>query len=148
MFVCVCVCVRVRVFLGQFESDWDTLWHKVAYRPRMGSKTIILNKGIFAELLPFFLPQESRSRKHSSPLLTSLILTKLARLHRSGASWRRTTQESCYSVLRSYSHRMRKNFKSADVFKKIKLVYFFNMQTRRREATVTQRSRGVAASLS
>ena len=32
------VCLFVRVFLGHSESDWDTLWHKVAFRPRMSSK--------------------------------------------------------------------------------------------------------------
>ena len=49
------VCLFAHVFLGHLESDWDTLWYKVAFRPRMGSKTIIFQKKIFfAELLPFF----------------------------------------------------------------------------------------------
>ena len=30
--VCVCVCVFVyTLFLGYFETDWDTLWHKVSF---------------------------------------------------------------------------------------------------------------------
>ena len=37
--VCVCVCLSVHVFLGRLEANWDTLWHKVAFRPRMGSKS-------------------------------------------------------------------------------------------------------------
>ena len=49
---CWCVCLSV---LGHLESDWDTLWHKVAFRPRMGSKRILLQKKFFfVELLPFF----------------------------------------------------------------------------------------------
>ena len=55
MCVCVFVCVCFRVFLGHLESDWDTLWHNVAFRPQMGSKTIIFQKKLFfKELLPFF----------------------------------------------------------------------------------------------
>ena len=34
------MCVFVRLFLGHFETDWETLWHTVAYRPRMSSKTM------------------------------------------------------------------------------------------------------------
>ena len=49
------VCVFVRLFLGHFVTDWETLWHTVAYRPRMSSKTIKFQKRLFfAELLPFF----------------------------------------------------------------------------------------------
>jgi len=40
MSVCLSVCLCIRVFLGHLESDWDTLWHKRAFRPRNGSKTI------------------------------------------------------------------------------------------------------------
>ena len=55
MSVCVCVCLFVRVFLAHLKSDWDTLWHKVSFRPRMSSKTIKFQKKLFsAELLPFF----------------------------------------------------------------------------------------------
>ena len=49
------VCLFVRIFLGHLESDWDTLWQKVGFRPRKGSKTIKFQKKLFsAELLPFF----------------------------------------------------------------------------------------------
>ena len=49
------VCMSVRVFLGHLESDWDTLWHKCAFRHRNGSKTIKFQKKLFfGELLPFF----------------------------------------------------------------------------------------------
>ena len=54
MSVCVCVCVFVRIFLSHLESDWETLWHKGALRPRMSSKTKFQKKLFFAELLPFF----------------------------------------------------------------------------------------------
>ena len=37
--VCMCVCVCFRVFLGHFETRLDTLWHKVAFCSRKGSKT-------------------------------------------------------------------------------------------------------------
>ena len=49
------VCLSVRVFLGHLESDSDTLWQKVCFRPRKGPKTIKFQKKLFfAELLPFF----------------------------------------------------------------------------------------------
>ena len=49
MCVCVSVCVSVRVFLGHLESDWDTLWHKVSFRPRMSSKTKKIKKSYFPQ---------------------------------------------------------------------------------------------------
>ena len=45
------VCLFVRVFVGYLESDWDTIWHKVAFRPRMGSKTIIFFLKIMFKIL-------------------------------------------------------------------------------------------------
>ena len=55
MFVCLFVCLSVHVFLGHFETDWETLWHEVSIRPRKETKTIKFQKKlIFAELLPFF----------------------------------------------------------------------------------------------
>ena len=55
MFLCLSVCLFVHIFLGHFETDSDTLWHKVSFRPRMSSKTIkFQKKKFFAELLPFF----------------------------------------------------------------------------------------------
>ena len=54
VYLSVCVCVFERLFLGHFETDWETLWHAVAYRPRMSYKTIkFLKKLFFVELLPF-----------------------------------------------------------------------------------------------
>ena len=51
----VCVFVFVRVILGHLEPDWDNLWNKVAFRPRMGCKAMKFKKKIFfGELLPFF----------------------------------------------------------------------------------------------
>ena len=53
--ICVFVCLFLTAFIGHLESDWDTLWHKAAIRPRMSSKTIQFQKMLlFAELLPFF----------------------------------------------------------------------------------------------
>ena len=53
--VCLSVCVFLRVFLCHLKSDWETFWHKAAFRPRMSSKTIKFQKQLFfAELLPFF----------------------------------------------------------------------------------------------
>ena len=53
MKMCVCVCVRV--FLGHFESDWETVWQEVALCFRKCSKIIKFQKKLFfAELLPFF----------------------------------------------------------------------------------------------
>ena len=41
------MCLFVRDFLGYSETDWDTLWHKVAFWPWEGSKTIIFFKNAF-----------------------------------------------------------------------------------------------------
>ena len=53
MYVCVCVClfvcVFIRVFLGHLGSDLDTLWYKVGFRARKGSKTIKLKKIYFPQ---------------------------------------------------------------------------------------------------
>ena len=43
----MCVCLSVCVFLGHLESDGDTLWHKVSFWSRKGSKTIIFKKKFF-----------------------------------------------------------------------------------------------------
>ena len=43
MFVCLCV----RVFLRHFETNWDTLWHKVAFWPWEGFNTKIYLIGAF-----------------------------------------------------------------------------------------------------
>ena len=48
--VCLSVCLFARVFLGHLESDWDTLWHKAAFRPRMSSKTINFKKSYFSKI--------------------------------------------------------------------------------------------------
>ena len=49
------VCLSVHVFLGHFETDWETLCHKLAFCSRECSKTIIFFKMLFfKELLPFF----------------------------------------------------------------------------------------------
>ena len=53
--LCVCVCVCFRVFLGHLQSDWDTLWPKVAFWPRNGSKTIIFQKKFFFRVIALFL---------------------------------------------------------------------------------------------
>ena len=37
--MCVCVCVCIRVFLSHLESDWDNLWHNVAFWFRNGFNT-------------------------------------------------------------------------------------------------------------
>ena len=55
--VCLFICLSVHVFLGHFETDRDSLWHKLFFSCFWEcSKTIIyifLNS-IFKELLPFF----------------------------------------------------------------------------------------------
>ena len=33
--VCLSVCLFVTAFLGHFQTDWDTHWHKVAFRAPM-----------------------------------------------------------------------------------------------------------------
>ena len=60
--MCVCLCVCVRIFLGHLESDWDTLWHKVAFSPRMGSKTIkFFLKSYFSQsYCPFSILYQNR----------------------------------------------------------------------------------------
>ena len=51
--LCVCVCTAFR---GHFETVWDTLWHKVSFRPRMSSKTIKFKKKvIFRRVIALFL---------------------------------------------------------------------------------------------
>ena len=52
----LCVCVSVcSHFLGHFVTDWETLWYKVSFTFRNGSKTIKFQKKLFfVELLPFF----------------------------------------------------------------------------------------------
>ena len=52
--VCLSVCVFVRVFLGNLESDLETLWHKVAFRPRMSSITIKFQKIYFRRVIALF----------------------------------------------------------------------------------------------
>ena len=32
-YINVCVCLCVHFFLGHFETDWYTLWHKVSFYP-------------------------------------------------------------------------------------------------------------------
>ena len=55
MSVCLSVCLSVHVFLGHFETDRETLWHKLAFCSWECSKTIIFVKILFfKELLPFF----------------------------------------------------------------------------------------------
>ena len=49
--VCPCVSVCVHFFLNDFETDW----HKVAFWPWKGSKTILLKKYFIAELFAFFI---------------------------------------------------------------------------------------------
>ena len=49
------VCLFAQVFLGHFGTDWDTLWHKVSFRPRMSSKTIKFKKVIFRRVIALFL---------------------------------------------------------------------------------------------
>ena len=49
MSVCFCT-----AFLGHFETDWETRWHTVAYRPRMSSKTIKFLKVIFRRVIALF----------------------------------------------------------------------------------------------
>ena len=41
------LCMSVRVFLGHFETDWDSLWHKVDLYPWEGSKAVIFQKSFF-----------------------------------------------------------------------------------------------------
>ena len=48
------VCVCVHFFLGNFETDCDTLWHKVAFWPWEGSKTIIFKKCTFCRVIALF----------------------------------------------------------------------------------------------
>ena len=49
------VCLSVHLFLCQFKTDWDTLWHKVALCSWEGSKTTIFGKTKQKlELFPFF----------------------------------------------------------------------------------------------
>ena len=56
MSVCLFVCLLFHVFLGHFETDWETLWHKLAFSSWECSKTIIFFKMLFfKELLPFFI---------------------------------------------------------------------------------------------
>ena len=56
LYTKMCVCLPVRVFLGHFESDWDTLWHKVAFWHRKGSKTMKFQKKvIFRRVIALFL---------------------------------------------------------------------------------------------
>ena len=38
------VCLFVPLFLSYFQTDWDTLWHKVAFCSWKGSKTTIFGK--------------------------------------------------------------------------------------------------------
>ena len=53
--VCVFVCLSVHVLLGHFETDWETLWHKLAFCSWECSKTIIFLKMWFLkDCLPFF----------------------------------------------------------------------------------------------
>ena len=62
--MCVCVCLCIRVFLGHLESDWDTLWHKCAFWPRNGSKTIKFQKSYFSQS---YCPFLYCFRTHSGP---------------------------------------------------------------------------------
>ena len=56
------VCLFVHVFLGHFETDWGTLWYKVAFYSGKGSKTKILNKKqIFKNLRNLFLDNHLRN---------------------------------------------------------------------------------------
>ena len=45
MSICLSVCLSG--FSRHLESDWDTLWHKFAFRPRMSSKTVQFPKSYF-----------------------------------------------------------------------------------------------------
>ena len=55
MSVCFFVFLSVHVFLGHFETDLETLWHKLAFCSWVCSKIIIFSKMLFLkELLPFF----------------------------------------------------------------------------------------------
>ena len=53
MSICLFVFLFVRIFLGHLETDWDTLWYKVAFCSGKGSEKIFL-KNFFKELLLFF----------------------------------------------------------------------------------------------
>ena len=55
LFVCLFVCLSVHVFLGHFKTDWNSLWHKVAFYSWEWSKAILVFKiWFFTELLPLF----------------------------------------------------------------------------------------------
>ena len=53
MYVCS-FCLSVHVILGDFETDWETLWHIVAFCSWECSQTIIFLLILFSkELFPF-----------------------------------------------------------------------------------------------